>query len=358
MAEVENTQFFDFARHEQDAISSYLRVRPFYEELAAVVGRIVEECLSKRSITVHSVQHRAKDPVSFGRKAAIPSEGSPERPKYDHPLSQVTDLAGVRVITNVRQTISDVDKLLHEEFDVVERSDKGKALFDQDRFGYQSVHYLVKISGGRQQLAEYERYASGVVEVQVRTILQHAWAEIEHDIQYKSSFSIPAEIRRRFMSLAGMLEVADREFEAIQNADRELSVSVEKQVQVGQLSGVEITPRSVRSFLDRRLGPDGRMTDWSYDWASRTLKKLGFSDLKQVEAAIEPYDDNKLSRIAQGTRLGQIGRFECMLLAALGDKFVQRHAWGNESWYRDQQQRFLDKFVKKGVLIGTFDPLA
>ena len=357
MVDVESNQSFDFSKHEQDAISSYLRIRPFHEDLAEVVGRVIEECLSKRDITVHSVQNRAKDPVSFGRKAAIPSEGSPERPKYENPIEQITDLSGVRIITNVRHTISDVDRLLHDEFDIVERSDKGKALIDEERFGYQSVHYLVRISGARAGLAEYERYASGVVEVQVRTILQHAWAEIEHDIQYKSSYSIPTEIRRRFMSLAGMLEVADREFEAIQNADRELSAIAESQVKVGRLNGVEITPRSLKSFLDKRLGSDGRMSEWSYEWTSKTLKRLGFSDLHQVELAISSYDDNQISRIAEGTRLGQIGRFEHMLLAALGDEFIKRHKWSGEDWFYRRREKILEKFIKNGIVVGNFDPL-
>jgi putative GTP pyrophosphokinase len=347
---------FDFERHQKNAISAYLLVKPFYEELSSVVARIIEECLGRRLITVHSVQHRAKDPVSFGRKSSIPSNGNPEKPKYEEPLSQITDLAGVRVITNVRQTIADVDGLLHDEFDVVERSDKGKILLDEDKFGYHSVHYLIKISGSRASLAEYERYSHGMVEVQVRTILQHAWAEIEHDIQYKSSYSIPSEIRRRFMSLAGMLEVADREFEAIQSADRELSAIADDQVKVGKLSGVEITPRSLKSFLDKRLGPDGRMSDWSYDWASRNLKKLGFLDLKQVEVAIISYDDVELSRIAEGARLGQVGRFEYMLLAALGENFIQRHPWGSEPWFKKSRRQILEKFKNKGVSVGHFDP--
>ncbi|MBA3940257.1 MAG: hypothetical protein C0520_03500 [Sphingopyxis sp.] len=358
MGDMTNGNTFDFVRHEQDAISQYLRVRPYYEELASVVGRVIEECLSKREITVHSVQHRAKDPMSFGRKAATPSDRKPENPKYENPIEEITDLAGVRVITNVLQTLSDVDELLHQEFEIVERSDKGKTLLDEEKFGYRSVHYLVKLSKNRSNLAEYERYASGIVEVQVRTILQHAWAEIEHDIQYKSSYSIPSEIRRRFMSLAGMLEVADREFEAIQNADRELSNIVEDQVKVGDLSGLELTSRSLKSFLDQRLGPDGRMSDWSYEWQTRMLKKLGFSDLEQIENAIDPYDDNKLSKIADGTRVGQIGRFDRVLLAALGEKFIERHPWNDEDWFLEGRRHVLDKFIEKGIPVGTYDPLS
>ena len=183
----------------------------FYENLSNVVARILEECLKKRRIKVHSVQHRAKEASSFGHKAATPSETDPDAPKYPDPLKQITDLAGIRVITHFPSTLSDIDRLLSDEFTVVERSDKGKELIEEERFGYQSVHYLVCIRSERTRLAEYERFAGATAEIKVRTILQHAWAEIEHDIQYKSSTTIPAEIRRRFaLALAGMLEVADR----------------------------------------------------------------------------------------------------------------------------------------------------
>jgi ppGpp synthetase/RelA/SpoT-type nucleotidyltranferase len=103
LSEVKNTsaeQLFDFTEHEKSAVATYLKKMPFYSDLAAVVARIIEECLKKRIVKVHSVQHRPKDPNSFGRKAAIPSDGDPTRPKYSKPLEQITDLAGIRVITH------------------------------------------------------------------------------------------------------------------------------------------------------------------------------------------------------------------------------------------------------------------
>ena len=53
--------------------------------------------------------------------------------------------------------------------------------------------------------------------VQIRTVLQHAWAEFEHDIRYKGV--VPDEhafdLDRRFTLAAGLLGLADREFSAI-----------------------------------------------------------------------------------------------------------------------------------------------
>src|SRR5689334_3953608 len=107
MAQIESA--FDFKGHEQVAVTEYLKLHSFYNDLAGVVRRILEESLKNRSIKVHSVQGRSKDPSSFGRKAASPSEADPTKPKYPKPLEEITDLAGVRVITYFPSTLEKID---------------------------------------------------------------------------------------------------------------------------------------------------------------------------------------------------------------------------------------------------------
>ena len=348
---------FDFEAHERAAVAEYLRRQPFYNDLASVVARILEECIKKNQIKIHSVQARAKDATSFGRKASTPSEDDPTRPKYPRPLEQITDLAGIRIITHVLGTLPEIDKLLHDEFDVIEQPDKGQELIEKERFGYQSIHYLVCVNPNRSRLAEYSRYKGALVEIQVRTILQHAWAEIQHDIQYKSTTAIPSEIRRRFMALAGMLEIADREFEDIQGTDQKIIDTAREMVARGELSGVEITAASLKQFLDQRMGADARISDWNYDWTARLVKTLGFSDLKQIETAIKSYDDDQLSQIAYWTgRQGQVTRFELMLLAALGELFIERHPWRTNAWFPRQEREHLQKFKENGIQTSTYDP--
>jgi putative GTP pyrophosphokinase len=352
----ETVRPFDFQEHERAAVADYLSRQPFYADLASVVSRIIEECLKKRQIKIHSVQHRAKDARSVGRKAAIPSEVDPNRPKYDRPIEQITDLAGVRIITQILGTLSEINDLLHSEFEIIEQSDKGRELIENERFGYQSIHYLVRISRERARLAEYERYRGVVAEIQVRTILQHAWAEIEHDIQYKSTTAIPEEIRRRFMALAGMLEVADREFQAIQGADKRIAEAAKEMVDRGELGGVEITAQSLKHFLDKRIGPDGRISDWAYDWTARLMKTLGFRDLKQIDGAIVDYSDDQLNSIAMGSRQGQLTRFELMLLAALGERFIERHPWSDSIALRESWRIYLEMFQRKGIKTSIIYP--
>lgn len=348
---------FDFAQHEQSTISAYLKVFNFWAELAGANKRIVEEAIKKRGIPIHSVQGRAKDPASLGRKAATPSEDDPSEPKYPQPLKQITDLSAIRVITFFPRTVDDIDAMLREEFEILERSDKSKDLLEEERFGYQSVHYLVKLNKARAALSEYGRFADAITEVQVRTILQHAWAEIEHDIQYKSSTTIPTDIRRRFMALAGLLEIADREFQAIQDDDRALTEKAESLVNTGRFAEVEITPSALKTYLDKRLGPDGRMSEYSYEWTARLLKKLGFKEFQQVDDCIRPYDDDQLNRLVDRNRQGQLTRFEYMLLAAMGEKYIERHHFAGQDWYGDFPRKQLEKLNAAGVNTGVFDPL-
>ena len=125
-------------------------------------------------------------------------------------------------------------------------------------------------------------------------------------------------------------------------------------VQEGNLGGIEITPNALKLFLDNRLGPDGRISEWNYDWTARLLKRLGFQDLKQVEAAIAKYDDDRLSHIVWGSRQGQTTRLETMLLAALGERFIENHHWRTEPWFSLREREALEKLVKAGVPVSTF----
>ena len=246
--------------------------------------------------------------------------------------------------------------MLQEEFSVLEHFDKGESLIEEERFGYQSVHYLVTLNQARTALPEYQRFANSKVEVQVRTILPHSWAEIEHDIQYKSSATIPRDIKRRFMSLAGLLEIADREFQAIQDADRALTSQAEDLITAGELQTVEITPSALKSYLDKRLGSDGRMSDFSYDWTVRLLQRLGFSSLDQVDQCIQRYDDNQLTKHTGRPRQGQLTRFENLLIAGMGEIYILRHQWSTEDWFVQWRRELLSKFVENGIPIGSYDP--
>jgi len=354
MAETQLHGIFDFEQHRVRAIGDYQKARPLYDEFARVVRNVLSEALKANGIKVHSIEARAKTIESFANKVSTPSMEDPNKPKYPNPLSDITDLAGARVITFFPRTQEQIDTTIKAEFDVIEISDKSEILFKQEKFGYASVHYLVRLTQNRTSLLEYARFKNLVAEIQVRTILQHAWAEIEHDIQYKSADIIPAIIHRRFMALAGMLEIADREFQAVQDEDERLRREARELVREGRLDEVKITPDALKAYLDSKLGPDGRMTDFSYYLTADQLREIGFTDFKQIDECISRYNDDQLSRILWGSRQGQISRFEYQLLAGMGDNYIKHHPWGINQWFVDARQRDLKEFRQAGIQVGTY----
>jgi ppGpp synthetase/RelA/SpoT-type nucleotidyltranferase len=205
--------------HAEQSLLAYVRVRDKYAAFASAIRIILESALSNYSI--HTIQARAKDFDSFAKKS-IKIDRKTGGLKYPDPLKEITDLAGVRVIAYIQQTVKDVEEVIRNEFSVQERLDKDAALLDEGRIGYKSIHFLVKLKDPRVSSPEYSQFQEMVAEIQVRTILQHSWAEMEHDIQYKSDQQIPNELRRRFIALAGLLEITDREFESIQREDDRL----------------------------------------------------------------------------------------------------------------------------------------
>ena len=350
-------QPFDFEAHRRDAISQYQDVRPSYEDFSEVVRTILSEAIRDIEAKVASVEARAKALESFGDKSATPTDGDPETPKYPNPLADIEDLAAARVITFFLKDIDTIDGIISNEFEILERADKSDLLLEDVLVGYQSIHYIVKLQPNRTSLPEYARYAGLRAEIQLRTVLQHAWAEIEHDIQYKSAETIPVAIRRRFISLAGLLEIADREFQAVQAEDERLRQEARLSVERGNLEQVEITGDALKAYLDGKLGADGRMKGFVYEWTARMLRRLGFSNFRQIEQATAPYDDDAVSRALHGYRQGQLTRFEDMLLVSMGQVFIERSFGGDAQWWRRWKQILLDRAHHAGLTTGSYVPV-
>lgn len=306
---------FDFPAHRLEALDSYRKVRGLYEGLSNVIREVLRAAIP-RSYPIHSIEARAKDLDSFLKKAIKPLDDDPTHPRYPEPLKQITDLAGIRVITFFPRTLSAVNECVEAQFEVLEKMDKSEELIEAERFGYQSIHYLVKLKATRTVLPEYQRYQDLVAEIQLRTILQHAWAEMEHDIQYKSVAAIPAFIRRRFMSLAGMLEIADREFQTIQDEDERHRAAVRDTIEKDLEEVIDLRP--VVAELEARirdLQEVKRPTTTYLPGSARALVDKGYYDeaIKAYDLVIErhPYVYNNYiqrgkARFLAGDRAGAL----------------------------------------------------
>jgi putative GTP pyrophosphokinase len=138
----------------------------------------------------------------------------------------ITDLIALRIVCPFLEDQTAVEKIIRGHFDVTELDRKG-AHFSFKEFGYESVHLLVKLP--YELTANYDDCGTEVAEVQIRTILQDAWAEVEHELVYKAEFTpFDDPMRRRLAAVNASLSLADSIFQEIRVYQRQLNSELEK----------------------------------------------------------------------------------------------------------------------------------
>jgi tetratricopeptide (TPR) repeat protein len=105
-------------------------------------------------------------------------------------------------------------KFIESNFDIVEKEDKG-LLLNEDEFGYRDMHYIVRLKPKnlyKIPAGDHRKIGERRAEIQVRTWVQHAWADTLHDRLYKTKLNFSPEIRRTGALLAAIMEDGDRTF--------------------------------------------------------------------------------------------------------------------------------------------------
>lgn len=191
-----------------EAVKWYEKEKHNYLNLKTEIVVILREALKENNIIFHSIESRVKSVNSFRNKAM--------REKYEKPVKEITDLAGIRIITLFEKEIHQISDIIKNLFKIdYKRSEDKSDLLDADKMGYKSIHYIAELNSEKIKGTELEGFKGMKFEIQIRSILQHAWAEIEHDRNYKFKGKLPKHLQRRFYALAGMLEIADREFNTL-----------------------------------------------------------------------------------------------------------------------------------------------
>jgi putative GTP pyrophosphokinase len=133
----------------------------------------------------------------------------------------ITDLIGIRIICPFIEDIAGVQEALQKKFEILEIDHKGSDHTFRE-FGYQSTHLLIRIPKDlidEQSALDFDR-----AEIQIRTILQDAWAEVEHELVYKSEFTpFDAPIKHKLAAVNATLSLADIIFQEIRNHQRQVN---------------------------------------------------------------------------------------------------------------------------------------
>ena len=257
---------------------------PWFEESSQKVYQLLKDTLDKAGLMTAAMEYRVKAGDSLAGKLEL--KGG----KY-HSLKDITDIIGLRVITFY---IDDVDKVASAvervfEVDWENSVDKRKAL-EIDSFGYLSLHYVCRIPG-----SEYK------MEIQMRTVLQHAWANMNHDTGYKSGVEVPPRYLRNLSRLAGMLELVDDEFSRIRTELTNYRRQVRSLVATGNLDDVPLDGDTFRSFmemnpfepLNQRIASvnQAEIHEVSLMPYLELFKGIGFKTLGDISKMIKDYSE-------------------------------------------------------------------
>lgn len=232
--------------HCEMILDEYRDRLPVLNRLKEVALDILKRTLKENHMVVTAIEGRVKTEKSLAGKLEL--KGG----KY-HTVDDITDTVGVRIITFFSDEVDKIAALMERMFEIDwDNSVDKRKMLEIDRFGYMSLHYICRIpktlfEDPQQPLLNEIRF-----ELQMRTALQHVWANMQHDTGYKSEVEIPMEYQRSLNRLAGILELADEQFSRIRKEINDYRRNVQSLVVSGNFDEVPLNGDTFRSYCELR----------------------------------------------------------------------------------------------------------
>jgi len=282
--------------HCQMILEEYEENSPLYSQLLSIVEDIIKGQLSANGILVTGVEGRIKTEESLAGKLEL--KGG----KYAT-ISNITDIVGVRIITFYSEDVDKMSALAEKSFaiDWTNSVDK-RTMHSLDSFGYMSLHYICRLTKKILPKDADPRLMDIPFELQMRTALQHVWANMYHDTGYKSGVDIPRELLRTMNRLAGMLELADDEFSRIRTTITEYRRLVKSLVDTGKFDDVQLNSDTFKTYLELKPFSKINKKVAAINQAEiqehtampflSVFKTMGFETLGDVDRLIKEYGDD------------------------------------------------------------------
>lgn len=291
-----------------------------YPNAAADFLGAIEDVLSDAGLTYDHVTARVKEWRS------LRSKSRKRRPDgmlmYPHPWQDIHDLIGVRVTTYHSTEIPRIIEALTEVFEVRRSVDKTAQTRVSGSFGYGSHHLILRVPPAR-VAPVLQAYAGQEFEVQIRTVLQHAWAEFEHDIRYKrrgNTGKLAPEVDRAFTLAAGLIELADQQFDLI--AAQQSATDTTAPIDLDVKFTAETLP-GIIALLHGNTIPQSRLEH--YHWLEELLHAHGLTTVAQLTELMSPANLERVKTALHYTfQPGQVRIIDDLLLAAFGEEHIAK----------------------------------
>ena len=232
--------------HCEMILDEYRDRLPVLSKLKEVVLDILKRTLKENNMVVTAIEGRVKTENSLAGKLELKGN------KY-HTIDDITDIVGVRIITFFSDEVDKIAALVERMFEIDwDNSVDKRKMLEIDRFGYMSLHYICRLPKSLYEDPQQPLLNEMRFELQMRTALQHVWANMQHDTGYKSEVEIPMEHQRSLNRLAGILELADEQFSRIRKEINDYRRNVQSLVASGNFDEVPLNGDTFRSYCELR----------------------------------------------------------------------------------------------------------
>ena len=318
--------------HAACILEEYSRLKPLFAEIAERVHKRLKEVFDEAGLLTAALEYRVKTEPSLAGKLEL--KGAKYKDLFD-----LTDIVGVRVVTFYLDDVDKVASIVERLFDIDwENSvDKRKA-HEIDSFGYLSLHYICSLPE-QDRPDEWPEASRVRFEIQMRTVLQHAWANMNHDTGYKSGVEVPKRYLRSLSRLAGILELVDEQFSQIRTEITDYRRNIQALVASGNLKEVPLEVESFRSFLamepfrglNRRIAAvnQAEILDVSLMQFLQVFRGLKMETLGDISDLIRDWSD-----AAYQIAVYQMGVTDIDIVSSsvgpqnLCIAYILRHGWG------------------------------
>lgn len=197
---------------EDELLKIYTELLPDLKKWGEIVDSYIIEIIKDRKYKYGDIQiipkYRSKSAISFIDKALYRGKG------YNNPILEIEDKIGTRIVTLTTEIVDTLSKdlIAFPNWKIKETKSKHEIFYDcPDKFGYQSIHYIATpLNNNGIFVSDNTNLLT--CEIQVRTLLQHAYAEVSHDNVYKGPFKNDSKILRNLARSMALMESADDYF--------------------------------------------------------------------------------------------------------------------------------------------------
>lgn len=207
----------------EEFIDRYSKEYDYYQELSRLCAQQNESALERAGIR-NIVTYRAKRPDRLKQKI-IARDQIKNYHSVEDIYSDIVDLAGVRIALYFPGDKEEVKKFIESNFEIIEppkefpdKTEENKTSYEKKFSGYGAIHYRIRLKD-ENLINDKKRYLKAAIEIQVASVLMHAWAEVEHDLVYKPFTGVLSNDEHAILDeLNGLVLAGEIALERLQDA--------------------------------------------------------------------------------------------------------------------------------------------